>query len=91
VFGMVNDKSTETIKLLPKQADYYLCEANIPRAMPIKQLDGLIRQNGLNIKSNSKSVKSAYFDALKNAKSDDLILIIGSLFVVAEVLECIEN
>jgi dihydrofolate synthase/folylpolyglutamate synthase len=39
VIGMVNDKDImPVLKLLPKQATYYYCNAKIPRAMPAKEL-----------------------------------------------------
>jgi len=86
VFGTVNDKSIDKVlELLPKEAHYYFCQANIPRALNVKDLVELAYQKGL--KGNDyKSVKKALNSAKKNAVADDLIFIGGSTFVVAEVL-----
>jgi len=86
VFGTVNDKETDLmLKLLPKKATYYLCKANIERAMNINTLYKKAKKLNLNcIPFNS--VVSALAAAKKEATNKDLILISGSTFVVAEVL-----
>ncbi len=85
VWGMVEDKSiNEILELLPKNAHYYFCAANIPRAMPAKKL----RKEAANyhlIGDSYPSVKSAIWAAKINAKPNDLIFIGGSTFVVAEI------
>jgi dihydrofolate synthase/folylpolyglutamate synthase len=91
VYGMVNDKSTETLKLLPKNALYYLCEADIPRALPINELNELFKTNSFEIAHAAKSVKIAFEKVKEKANPNDLILVAGSLFVVAEVLALFEN
>lgn len=91
VYGMVNDKSTDTLKLLPKHADYYLCEADIPRALPFNELTQIFQSNDFTIAHSSKSVKSAFEKAKSKADPNDLILVAGSLFVVAEVLALFED
>ena len=86
VFGMVKDKNLSNIlKLLPKKAKYYFCEAQIPRALEVNLLEGEAIIFGLNGNSFS-SVAKALAQAKKNANEDDLIFIGGSTFVVAEVL-----
>lgn len=86
VFGMVNDKSPEkVVSYLPKEATYYFAKANIPRGMDAEQLASQMNENGL--KGNAyNSVKKAFKAARKQASSSDLILIGGSIFIVAEVL-----
>ena len=86
VFGTVNDKDVDSIlKLLPKEARYYFCKANIPRSLDENELKRKARKYDL--PGNSfKSVSEAYANAFANAKADDLIFIGGSTFVVAEVL-----
>ena len=86
IWGTVNDKNIEKIlTLLPKNAIYYFCEANIPRALPKERLLTLARQNKL--KGNHyPSVKTALSIAQKNANTKDLIFVGGSTFVVAEAL-----
>jgi dihydrofolate synthase/folylpolyglutamate synthase len=88
---MVNDKSTDTLKLLPKNALYYLCKADIPRALAINELNELFKTNSFEIAHAAKSVKIAFEKAKEKANPNDLILVAGSLFVVAEVLALFEN
>ena len=86
VFGTVNDKQIDSmLKLLPKNALYYLCKANIERAMDTNTLYKKAKKLNLNCITYT-SVKKALAAAKKKAKNKDLILISGSTFVVAEVL-----
>ena len=85
VIGMVNDKEVgKVLDLLPKDAKYIFCQANIPRAMEAeilgleaaaKGLEGII----------IKDVNKAISRAKKDASANDLIFIGGSTFVVAEI------
>ena len=87
VFGMVEDKSADKIlKLLPRDAEYYFCRANIPRAMDSETLTKQANEAGLKGK-NYGSVKDAVNHALQNASPTDFVFIGGSTFVVAEALE----
>jgi dihydrofolate synthase/folylpolyglutamate synthase len=86
VFGMVNDKTPENILyLLPKQATYYFCKADIPRGMNALELQEAAFKAGLRGKSFN-SVTDAYHSAINNAGANDLVFVGGSTFVVAEVL-----
>lgn len=86
VFGAVNDKSIDTVlDLLPKKAQYYFCQANIPRALDVNVLFELAQKKGLRGRKY-KSVKEALYSAKENVLENDLIFIGGSTFVVAEVL-----
>jgi dihydrofolate synthase/folylpolyglutamate synthase len=86
VFGLVNDKETESVlKLLPDYAIYYFCRADLPRAMNATELMNEAARFGLNGKEYS-SVKDAYSTAKLNAGHNDVIFIGGSTFVVAEVI-----
>ena len=86
IFGTVKDKNIiEIIKLLPKEALYYFCAANIDRAFNASKLQEISLE--LNLQGNAyNSVKDAYNNAISNYKKDDLIFIGGSTFVVAEIL-----
>jgi len=87
VLGVVNDKDISTIlDLLPKEAIYYFCKANIPRALNADELAAQALLHNLNGKVYS-SVKEALSAAKQNARTDDFIFIGGSTFTVAEVLE----
>lgn len=85
VFGMVNDKVPDKIiSLLPKNAEYYFTKAPIPRAMAETEL--LVKAKEYDLKGSSyKDVNTALDSALKAAAKDDLILVIGSVYVVGEV------
>lgn len=86
VFGMMKDKTIEPIlKLLPKQANYYFCSPNFKRALNVDDLIIKAQKQGL-IGKAYPSVKAAYKTALQYAQANDLVLITGSCFVVAEVL-----
>ncbi|MBT3386116.1 MAG: bifunctional folylpolyglutamate synthase/dihydrofolate synthase [Prolixibacteraceae bacterium] len=86
VFGLVSDKESEKILgLLPQNATYYFTKANLPRALDDKILAEKAARFGL--KGNSYPVVSEAFMAAKNnSQKNDLIVVGGSTFVVAEIL-----
>lgn len=89
VFGMVEDKVIDKIlKLLPQNAEYYFCRADIPRAMASEILSKQANDAGLKGK-NYGSVTNAVKSALQNASPTDMVFIGGSTFVVAEALAAI--
>jgi dihydrofolate synthase/folylpolyglutamate synthase len=86
VFGAVNDKSIEKVlDLLPKNAKYYFCQADIPRALDVVELSELAFLKGL-IGEKCDSVAEAFNLAREQAKKDDVVFVGGSTFVVAEVI-----
>jgi dihydrofolate synthase/folylpolyglutamate synthase len=86
VFGLVNDKDAGKIfDMLPKNAVYYFCKANIPRGLDVDELKKMADIYGLTGKAYP-SVNYAYRAALDAAGDQDLVFIGGSTFVVAEVL-----
>ncbi len=86
VTGMVNDKKTELVlHLYPKTAIYYFAKARIPRGKPAEMLRDEAAKEGLMGKAYT-STKKALAAALKKANREDIILITGSIFTVAEVL-----
>ncbi|MDD4215302.1 MAG: bifunctional folylpolyglutamate synthase/dihydrofolate synthase [Bacteroidales bacterium] len=86
VFGMVNDKDISGIlKLLPKDAVYYFCKADIPRGLDASILKSQAESFCLQGEAYN-SVKHAYKEAMQQAHADDVIFIGGSIFVVAEVV-----
>lgn len=85
VIGVVKDKDVSTIlSLLPKNASYYFCEASLPRALPAKELYEKAKSIGLN-GIVVEDVNAAIRAARESSSPDDLILIAGSTFVVAEI------
>ncbi|NNE29147.1 MAG: bifunctional folylpolyglutamate synthase/dihydrofolate synthase [Saprospiraceae bacterium] len=86
VFGTVKDKDiAPLLELLPKDAQYYFVKADIPRGMPQHKLQKIAEPFGLNGKSYS-SVRRGFASAIRRAEAKDLVLVCGSIFVVAEVL-----
>lgn len=85
VLGFVNDKDFEAvIRLFPNDAIFYFCEPNLPRKLPISEI-----QRKINHKLKVHffhSVNEAFDAAKQNASSTDFIFIGGSNFVVAEVI-----
>jgi dihydrofolate synthase/folylpolyglutamate synthase len=85
VTGMVKDKDVQSVlQLLPKNALYYFTQSHIPRALPVNELADQAAVIGLNGHSY-EDVNLALKNAIKNANHNDLILVIGSVFLVAEV------
>lgn len=86
VLGAVSDKDiSQVIELLPKNAIYYLCAPAVPRAMDVDQLATYFAASQKNFELNS-SVSGALKKAVQDSKCDDLIIVTGSVFVVAEVV-----
>ncbi len=84
VIGVVKDKDIKSIlQLLPKQAVYYFTQANIPRALDVTELKNIAQQYHLKGNTYNK-VYSAIKQAKKEALKEDLILIFGSAFIVAD-------
>ncbi len=86
VLGMVSDKDISRILfLLPKNAVYYFCKADIPRALPAAELAVQAAKAGLRGKVYA-CVQDALIAAKEAAAVDDLVFIGGSTFTVAEVV-----
>jgi dihydrofolate synthase/folylpolyglutamate synthase len=86
VFGMVDDKDPiPVLKLLPEKAVCYFTQASIPRAMDKDKLAAAARKVGLQGVTYPSPMLA--LEAAKNAAGvDDLVVVGGSTFVVAEVL-----
>ncbi len=85
VIGMVNDKDiSKVLDLLPQEATYIFCQANLPRAMDAHLLASKAVEKGL-MGQVIPRVSDAVEFARKNAGPNDLIFIGGSTFVVAEI------
>ena len=86
VLSVVNDKDIDGIlQLLPKEAEYYFCKADIPRGLSAD----ILAEKAINCGLQGKvyeSVRQAYSTALGNAQEGDLVFVGGSNFTVAEVV-----
>lgn len=86
VIGFVADKAIDKIlQLLPADAEYYITNAQIPRALPGEKLKGRFIEAGLD-GTVYPCVKDAYDAALKASSPDDILFIGGSTFIVADLL-----
>ena len=86
VLSVVNDKDIDGIlQLLPKEAEYYFCKADIPRGLSANILAEKASTCGLH-GNVYDSVRQAYNSAIANSKEGDLIFVGGSNFTVAEVV-----
>ncbi len=85
VFGVVRDKAIEKILAqLPSEASYYFTQSSVPRSLPV--LDLLAKVEPYQLRgSGFEDVNEAIQSAKMNAQKDDLIIIFGSTFVVAEI------
>lgn len=85
ITGMVKDKDVDAVLgLLPKDARFYFSNAHIPRAMPAIEVAEKAKAIGIN-GSVFENVNEAIAAANKNAHPNDLIIVMGSIFLVAEV------
>lgn len=86
VLGMVSDKDiAKILSLLPKEATYYFCKADIPRGLDATLLKEQAATHGLKGDAHP-SVPAAYQAAQAAATAEDLVFIGGSIFTVAEVV-----
>jgi dihydrofolate synthase/folylpolyglutamate synthase len=85
IVGFVKDKEIDNVlQLLPKNAAFYFTHAHIPRALDavlLQQKAAAFQLNG-NAYSN---VNDALRQAANMAAKEDLIIVCGSIFLVAEV------
>jgi dihydrofolate synthase/folylpolyglutamate synthase len=85
VFGAVKDKDIRSVlQLLPKDANYYFCQASVPRALDAEALAAQARAEGLHGEV-VRDVNEALAQAKANAGPDDMIFVGGSTFVVADL------
>jgi len=85
VIGMVKDKEVENVlQILPSSAHYYFTQAAIPRALPATELAQ--KAASLNLEGKTyENVNLALQEATTNAEKEEVILVCGSIFLVAEV------
>lgn len=85
VIGLVKDKEAEKIlNLLPADAHYYFTKADIPRALPAEELAE--KAAACHLQGAAYANVNEALDAAKaKAKREDLIIVCGSIFLVAEV------
>ncbi|NIG54290.1 folylpolyglutamate synthase/dihydrofolate synthase family protein [Chitinophaga sp. Cy-1792] len=86
VTGFVKDKEVDKVlPLFPSNASYYFSKAQIPRALDEVALTEMAAAHGLEGKPFS-TVQLALQAAKQHAQPDDMILVCGSCFIVADAL-----
>ena len=85
VIGMVKDKDiSKVLSLLPPTAHYYFTRAQIPRALPEQELAQ--QAAGFSLQGHTYPDVNAALKASKlQAHAKDLVVVCGSIFLVAEV------
>jgi dihydrofolate synthase/folylpolyglutamate synthase len=85
IIGMVKDKDVEEVlKCLPVSANYYFTQAHIARALDAQILEE--KASAFLLKGKKyDDVNSALQEAMNTASKNDLIIVCGSIFLVAEV------
>jgi dihydrofolate synthase/folylpolyglutamate synthase len=85
VLGVVKDKDlTKILRFMPKEASYYFSQAHIPRALPVIELQQKAIEFGIK-GLVFEEVNEAIAHAKGVANANDLILVCGSNFLVAEI------
>lgn len=93
VYGCVNDKDYRKIlthlhsefSKLGKPFDWYFSQPSVPRGLPVGDLQAAAQELGIEGAAFT-NVKDAIADAQKKAGDEDLVLITGSIFLIADAL-----
>ena len=86
VLGFVNDKDIrEILKYMPSHASFYFTRLSVPRSMDELELAALAQRFGYKGKAFA-NVKDAFSAVKKKADINDLVIITGSNFLVADFL-----
>ncbi|TXK74032.1 folylpolyglutamate synthase/dihydrofolate synthase family protein [Mesonia sp. HuA40] len=86
VLGVVQDKDlSQVLPLFPKDAHYYFCAPQVPRALEAEELKSKALEFGLKGEVFT-SVEEAFAAARKQSSFSDIIYVGGSTFVVAEII-----
>lgn len=86
ILGMSEGRDVfEFLSLLPEKAKYYFCEPPVPKAVPVERLYEAAASLGLTGEI-FESAEKAMNEVILNAEEDDVCLIFGSIYLVAEIL-----
>lgn len=93
IYGCVNDKDYRKIlqhlhtefSKLGKPFDWHFSQPSVPRGLPVEELLAAAKEQAID-GSAFKNVKDAISDAQKQAGDNDLVLVTGSIFLIADVL-----
>ena len=85
IFGLSKEKDVQNIvEQLPKQACYYVTQAQVPRAYPAIPLAHAMRTAGC-IANSYPTLPQAWEAAQQAIKQTDFLLICGSVYLVGEI------
>lgn len=91
LIGFVADKAIdEILDIFPKDAVYYITNADIPRALNANLLKEKFEQHGLSGRAFS-NIEAAYEQLKKDAQEEDVVYIGGSTFIVADFLKMLSE
>jgi dihydrofolate synthase/folylpolyglutamate synthase len=95
VYGCVNDKDFSAILLMlkdhfPADTRWYFSQPSVPRGLPVAQLQAAAETIGLHGDAYER-VGEAVTAARHAAQPDDLVLVTGSIFLVADALAFTNN
>ena len=91
VMGFVKGKKIkDLLAVFPEFASFYLSSPKLDRALEVAQLKEELRATPYHL-NYYPTIKAAFFEAKSVANQEDLIVVCGSTFVVAEVLGVLED
>ena len=91
ILGFSENKDIDSIcKCLPKNYNYFLCGSNNNRIIDPNNFKSIFAKHDLNYKIYNFAC-DAYDDILSKMDENNLIMITGSTFVVADILEYIDK
>ncbi len=91
VFGLMNDKDTETIlRILPKYAMYFFCKPDMARALSEEKLYERAKAMSLDA-THCQSVDIAIQRCQKHLNPNDVLFIGGSTFIAARAIAYFET
>ncbi|MEM9895842.1 MAG: folylpolyglutamate synthase/dihydrofolate synthase family protein [Bacteroidota bacterium] len=86
LFGTVQDKDLNPIlAVLPKTCQLYITTSTVPRAKPVEQVLDHCKSLGIQVAGNFENVNQGIALLKKKMKKEDVLIITGSTFLVAEV------
>jgi len=87
ILGMVADKDLDLVlQILPQNANYIFCESNNPRSLKASNLLSITQKNGL-MGTVIEDVNEAIAFVKSKMAQDDIMLVTGSTYLVAEIDE----
>lgn len=87
VYGCVNDKDFGSIlQMFPREATFYFTQPSVPRRLPVSELVLAAHQMGIDGPAFD-NVGEAIDKARLESCPDDLVIVTGSIFLVADAME----